>query len=155
MNKPLINIKANQKWYIFAALYELYATLTNSLPCMKILILGLSLLLVNLVTISQTIIRSDTVIKKTVRVNESFELQFLDSPGSGYCWYLEKCDSLNIVISLLRSDLLEGDGPKGGRYISTYEYTGQCIGNYLLEYTYGRPWLKEKLYRCSLEIDIK
>jgi predicted secreted protein len=104
---------------------------------------------------SQNAIQSDTIIKKSIQVNESFELLFLESPGAGYCWSLEKSDSSNILIRFLRKDLLKGDQPKGGRYISTYKFVGQNIGNYLLTYTYGRPWLNEKLYRCVLKIDIK
>jgi predicted secreted protein len=133
----------------------LSATLINCVPNMKTLILSLSIFFVSLLTMSQNIIRSDTIIEKAIHINESFDLQFLESPGAGYCWSLEKSDTSNILIRFLRKDLLEGDKPRGGRYISTYKFIGQNNGNYLLTYTYGRPWLNEKLYRCVLKIDIK
>lgn len=122
---------------------------------MKTLILSLSICLFSVVAMSQNAIQSDTIIKKAIQVNESFELLFLESPGAGYCWSLEKSDSSNILIRFLRKDLLKGDLPIGGRYVSTYKFTGKNIGNYKLTYTYGRPWLNEKLYRCVLKIEIK
>lgn len=122
---------------------------------MKTSILYVSFLLYGLFSFGQNVIKSDTVISKTVRVNESFELQFLDWPGTGSGWNLtERSDTTNVSVRLLKQVLAEGYGPLGGKYITFYRYTGLNKGVFKLEYHYGRPWLKEKLYECMLEITV-
>jgi hypothetical protein len=112
--------------------------------------------LINHFTFSQDIIYSDTVIRKTINVNESFELNFLDSPGSGYIWYLPiKCDSTIVNVRLTKTEVMPGDFPKGGRWIYTYTYSGLIKGTFLLEYYYGRSWLKEKINSCIINLTIK
>jgi len=123
---------------------------------MKTIILIIFISLVYHFTFSQNIIHSDTVISKTINVNESFELNFLDSPGSGYIWYLPiKCDSTKFNVRLTKTEVMPGDFPKGGRWIYTYTYSGLIKGTYLLEYYYGRSWLKEKINTCTINLTIK
>ena len=121
---------------------------------MKKIVIAISFLLLSEFTIAQ--IQSDTTINKTIRLNESFELQFVHLPGAGYSWDLmKKCDSNIISIQLICNEVMAGNGPVGGHYISTYKYTGLHKGTYLLEYFYRRPWLKEYLYKCSLTINVE
>ncbi|MDA3942916.1 MAG: protease inhibitor I42 family protein, partial [Bacteroidetes bacterium] len=123
---------------------------------MKNLISFLSLLLISSFCLCQNVIRTDTTIFQTISVNESFELRFENWPGTGYGWFLpENHDSTQVTIHLRKEELMEGYGAKGGKYISTYEYTGLTRGTFLLEYSYGRPWLKEKLRKCNLKIIVK
>lgn len=49
---------------------------------------------------------------------------------------------------------MNGYGPKGGKYIYTYEYTGLIKGTYHFEYVFGRPWLNQKLKKCNLIINV-
>lgn len=120
---------------------------------MKTPLLIFTLLLIICFCDAQEVIRSDTSILKTIGVNESFELRFEDLPGAGYMWRLsENSDTTWVKIELVKKELMEGYQPIGGKYISIYAYTGLSTGTFMLEYYYGRPWLKEKLYKCTLKI---
>jgi len=122
---------------------------------LKAIIVSISVLLFGLISFGQNIINSDTTLSRTIRVNDSFELQYLDWPGTGYSWYLTaNSDTSSVSIVLIKQALAEGYGPKGGKYISFYKYTGLKKGLFVLEYRYGRPWLKEKLYKCILKISV-
>jgi hypothetical protein len=48
-----------------------------------------------------------------------------------------------VRIHLKKEELMEGHAAKGGKYISTYIYTGLTKGTFFLEYFYGRAFLKE------------
>ena len=123
---------------------------------MKTITLIILFSLINLLTFSQNIIHSDTVIRKTINVNETFELKFLDWPGTGYSWYMPvKCDSTKVSIQLSKEEVMAGNFPKGGKQISTYSYSGLTKGTYLLKYYYGRSWLKEKIKTCAVNLTIK
>jgi predicted secreted protein len=112
--------------------------------------------LVSILAFSQNIIHHDTVINKTINLNETFELKFLDWPGTGYTWYLPvKCDSTKVNIRLLKQKVMVGYLPVGGKWVSTYQYAGLIPGTYLLEYYYGRSWEKEKLNTCIINLTIK
>jgi len=120
---------------------------------MKRTIFSLALLLLSLFAFSQNVIQADTSITKTIKVYESFDLQFLD--WDGYMWYPpDSCDSAIISIRSLGSKLLDPRYPVGGKRITTYEFVGLTKGTYALEYNYGRPWLKEKMFQCILKITI-
>jgi predicted secreted protein len=115
-----------------------------------------SLLLISTLAVAQHPVRSDTTIRKTIKVNGSFELQFVHCPGAGYTWDLmKKCDSSAVSIRLLTNEVMSGNAAVGGHYVSTYKYKGLMKGTYLLEYFYRRPWLQEYLYKCSLTITVK
>jgi predicted secreted protein len=119
------------------------------IPCIALFLLGSMVM-------GQRHIHSDTIITRTIKLNESFQLQFVHLPGAGYGWDLmKKCDSTFISIQLISDEVLAGNGPVGGHYVSTYKYTGLVKGTYLLEYFYRRPWLKEYLYKCSLTIVVE
>ena len=123
---------------------------------MKTIISILCLFLINLLTSGQNIIHFDTTVNKTINANESFELKFLDWPGTGYSWYLpEICDSSKIIIKLLKKEVMTGYGAIGGKWVSTYTYCGLVKGTYQLEYYYGRSWIKEKINKCTLNLKIK
>lgn len=122
---------------------------------MKTVVLCIFGLLFCLFLFGQGIIQSDTAITKTIRVNQSFKLQFLNSPGTGYTWHLpDGYDTTGVSIQLLKQELAEGNKPIGGNYIAFYKYTGLTQGNFLIEYVYSRPWLKEKLYKCILKVTV-
>jgi predicted secreted protein len=113
----------------------------------------LSLLFISSFCLCQNVIQTDTTIIHTIKLKETFELRFENWPGTGYVWYLPaNYDSTQVTIHLRKEELMEGYGARGGKYISTYEYTGLTGGTFLIEYAYGRPWLKEKLKRCNLKI---
>ena len=121
---------------------------------MKKIVVAILFLLLSVFTMAQ--IQSDTTLRKTIKLNESFELQFVHLPGAGYSWDLmKKCDSTVIFIQSVKNEVMAGNGPVGGHYICTYKYTGLAKGTYLLEYFYRRPWLSEYLYKCSLKIIVK
>ena len=123
---------------------------------MKTIISIIWLCLISILAFSQNIIHFDTVINKALNVNETFELKFLNSPGSGYIWYLPiKCDSTKIKIQLSKKEVMAGNFPKGGNWISTYTYSGLIKGTYQLEYYYGKSWLKEKINTCTVNLIIK
>lgn len=123
---------------------------------MKTTISSLTFILIGTICLCQNPIQNDTTITKTIHLGESFELCFENSPGSGYIWYLPSdYDSTQVKIQLQKEELKEGHGPKGGKYISTYKYTGLTSGTFLLEYSVDRPWLEEKLKRCHLKIVVK
>lgn len=123
---------------------------------MKTVISGIVLVFLSTAVLAQGYIQSDTTISRTIKLNESFQLQFVHLPGAGYGWDLmKKCDSTVISIKLVSNVVMEGNGPIGGHYISTYKYTGLVKGTYLLEYFYRRPWLKEYQYKCSLTIAVE
>jgi predicted secreted protein len=123
---------------------------------MKTVISCIALWLLSTTALAQGYIQSDTTISKTIKLNESFQLQFVHLPGAGYGWDLMKnCDSTVISIQLVKNEVMEGNGPVGGHYVSTYKYTGLAKGTYLLEYFYRRPWLPEYLYKCSLTIIVE
>jgi hypothetical protein len=65
------------------------------------------------------------------------------------------CDSTKIKIQLSNSEVITGNFSKGGKCINTYIYSGLTKGTYLLEYYYGRVWLKEIISRCKVNLTIK
>jgi predicted secreted protein len=104
----------------------------------------------------QKVIQPDTVVTKNIGVHERFTFQFLEQPGSGYVWRLNSgYDSTLVSIRLLRQEPVKGTSKAGGKYVTTYEYTGKSRGTLVLEYLYGRPGLHEKQYKCDLRIIIK
>ncbi|MCX6245251.1 MAG: protease inhibitor I42 family protein [Bacteroidetes bacterium] len=123
---------------------------------MKTILSIICLSLISILSLSQNIIHFDTLISKTINVNESFDLKFLDWPSTGYTWYLPvKCDSTKVKIQLSKKELMAGDFPKGGKWISTYTFSGLFKGRYLLEYYYGRSWLTEKINTCTINLMVK
>ncbi len=123
---------------------------------MKTAISSITFILISSFCLSQNPIQTDTTISRIINIGESFELRFENSPGTAYVWYLpENYDSTQVTIHLKKEELAEGFKPKGGKYISTYEYTGLTSGTFLLEYSYGRLGLKEKLRKCNLKIIVK
>jgi predicted secreted protein len=122
---------------------------------MKTLLSSISLLLISLFSLCQNIIHSDTSITKTIKVNDTFDLQFVDWPSPGLGWKLySEYDSTIISIKEVSSKLMEGNFLIGGKYINTIQFKGNKYGEISLEYFYGRPWLKEKLHRCQIKIII-
>jgi predicted secreted protein len=123
---------------------------------MKTTISSLLFILISTFCVSQNPIHTDTTITKTISLGESIELSFEDSPGTGYAWYLPVIhDSTRLSIQFQKQELMEGYKPVGGKYITTYKYTGHTNGTFLIVYSYGRPWLKEILKRCRLEIIVE
>lgn len=120
---------------------------------MKISIFCILFCLVSKFCISQNPISTDTTITKTIRVGDSFVLGFENSPGSGYVWNIsENYDTTQVIIKLLKEELVQGHQLKGGNYISSYVFTVLNKGTFHIEYSYSRPWLKEKLRSCNLKI---
>jgi predicted secreted protein len=129
---------------------------TKAKTDMKTTIFSVTFILLSTFCLSQNPIQKDTTLTKTINVGESFELRFEDSPGTAYVWYLnENYDSTQVTIQQQKEELIEGYKPKGGKYITSYVYTGLTSGTFFLEYYFGRPWLKEKLKRCKLKIIVK
>jgi predicted secreted protein len=123
---------------------------------MKTTISSVTFILISTFCLSQNPIQTDTTITKSIHSGESFELSFENSPGTGYVWYLpENYDSTILTIQLKKRELVEGYKPKGGKYIYTYVFTGLRNGTFFLEYSFGRPWLKEKLKICILKIIVE
>ena len=123
---------------------------------MKTTISSLLFIFISTFCVSQNFIHTDTTITRTISLGESFELSFEDSPGTGCAWYLpENFDSTLVSIQFQKQELMEGYLPIGGKYITTYNYTGHTHGTFLLEYSYGRPWLKAILKRCNLKIIVE
>jgi len=113
------------------------------------------LILITNITFGQNPIDSDISITKSINVNETFELKFVEWPGCGYCWGITyNQDSSFVSIKLKSSELMSGYLPVGGKYINTYSFKGKQKGNVTLTYYYGRPWLKEKLYKCTVTVII-
>jgi len=107
------------------------------------------------ITFGQNFIDSNISITKNIKVNEIFELKFVEWPGCGYCWGItHNQDSSFVSIKLKSSEVMSGYGQKGGKYINTYSFQGKQQGNVTLTYYYGRPWLKEELYKCTITIII-
>lgn len=112
--------------------------------------------LLSLVAFSQTIIQSDTNISKTVNINDSFELSFLDWPGVGQMWQLsDNIDSTKISIHLIKKEVMAGYKPKGGKYVTTYNYKCLVKGRYLLKYIYYGRALDGDLKKCLITIEIE
>lgn len=112
-------------------------------------------LLFNNFTFCQNLIDSDISITKNIKVNENFELKFVEWPGCGYGWGItHNQDSSFVSVKLKSSELMSGYLPVGGKYINTYLFIGKQKGNVTLTYYYGRPWLKEHLYKCTLSVII-
>ena len=104
----------------------------------------------------QKYISSDTVINQKIKAGESFELKFVNLPGAGYIWKADSSYNKSIIkIEEVSSVVMEGNGPKGGRYIATIKFTGIKPGNTIIEYFYGRPWLSEWLHRCQIKIQVE
>jgi len=123
---------------------------------MKTLFSGFCFLLIGLLSYSQGIIHNDTVISKTIRIGETFDLQFEHLPGAGYLWeFSGGCDSTEVSIKQINKQPEEGNQPIVGKYVYTNRYIGLKKGTYRVEYAYGRPWLQEHLYHCILEIFVK
>lgn len=122
----------------------------------KIIIIGVSLILIGLYSRSQDIILPNTEISKSLTVHDTLDLQFFNSPGSGFLWNFNcNYDSSVVSIKYKSYKLRNGDFPKGGRYISTIQYQGLKPGRILLLYSYGQQWLKDDLSYSRIEIIIK
>jgi len=122
----------------------------------KTIFLSIALLFLTSTSWGQNIIRSDTAITKTIKVNDTIELQFLDWPSPGIGWKLySDYDTSLISIKEKSLKLMEGNFPIGGKYIRTIQYKGKKPGEVRLEYFWGRPWLKEKLHRCQIQFKIR
>jgi predicted secreted protein len=105
---------------------------------------------------SQNPIKSDTSINKTIKVHETFDLQFVDWPSPGLCWQLySSFDSTILSITMVSDEVMKNNFPKGGKWIKTLRFQGNQPGDVKLEYFYGRLWLDEKLNKCELNIHIK
>jgi predicted secreted protein len=123
---------------------------------MKTLLISISLFLISSFALCQNIIQSDTSINKTIGIADTFDLQFIHWPSPGFGWKLySEYDTTVISIKKISSKLMEGNFPKGGKYINTIQFKGNKSGEVILEYFWGRPWLKEKLKRCQIKIIIK
>jgi predicted secreted protein len=123
---------------------------------MKPLTIIVLLLITVISALGQNFIDSDSVIYKKLEINESFDLQFVDRPSPGMLWSINtKYDSTMITIKEISSKLMEGDFPIGGRYVKTVEFTGIKKGEIVLEYSIGRPWIKEILHTCQISIEIE
>jgi hypothetical protein len=119
-----------------------------------IIFLGILILLTK-ITLCQNLIQSDTSIEKTIRVNDTIDLQFLDWPSPGICWTLYSKYDTSMISMRLKSTKPLTQFPKGGKWISTIQYKAKKPGEVKLEYYWGRPWLKEQKYLCKLSIIIK
>ena len=64
----------------------------------------------SITSLGQRPINSDTIIRKSVIVNEGFELKFQECPGAGYSWSLSvPFDTTILSIRQLSSELMEGN----------------------------------------------
>jgi hypothetical protein len=121
----------------------------------KTILLSSVLLIICSTSFCQDIIQSDTDITKSIRVNDTIDLQFLDWPSPGIGWRLySEYDTTIISINVISSKLMEGNFQFGGKYIKTVQYIGKKTGEVRLEYFWGRPWLQEKLNYCRIAIII-
>jgi predicted secreted protein len=110
----------------------------------------------SITSFGQRPIESDTIIRKNIMVNESFELTFLECPGAGYSWSLSTIyDSTTLSIRQISTNLMEGNYQVGGHYVTSYLFKGLKRKNLTLFYYYQRPWLKDKLFKCKIVIRIK
>lgn len=122
----------------------------------SVTILLILCLIDSITSLGQQPINSDTIIKKSIIVNEGFEIKFLDCPGAGYGWYLSTSyDTTVLSIRQTSSELMEGNYRIGGHYVATYYFKGLKKRNLSLVYYYKRPWLKERLFKCKIIIKIK
>ncbi len=88
-------------------------------------------------------------------MNEGFELKFQECPGAGYGWSLStKYDTTILSVRPISSELMKGNYQVGGHYVTTYYFKGLKRKNLTLVYYYQRPWLRDKLYKCKIEIRI-
>ena len=122
----------------------------------KILFANLVLFLLCFPAIGQELINREMEIGKNIKVSDTIDLPFVDSPSAGMHWKLySDFDSTIISIKLKSYMLMAGDFPKGGRYIETIQCKALKPGSVVLDFYYGRVWLKEKLSRCRVEIKIQ
>ena len=113
-------------------------------------------LIESITSLGQRPINSDTIIKKSIIVNEGFEIKFLECPGAGYGWNLSTpYDTTVLSIRQISSELMEGNYRIGGHYVTTYYFKGLKKKNLTLVYYYQRPWLKDRLFKCKIMIKIK
>ena len=138
-----------------AAGQALWATTRNEMTAkMKIQLFFLVSILIYSNTFSQNIIKEDTEINETIRVNDTIDLEFLH--GDGFAWWSDtNYDSTLISVKFKSSRLMEGNLPKDGKQIHTIQFKGKKPGKVNLEFYWGRPWLKEKLYTCLIAIQIQ
>ena len=123
---------------------------------MKRIIISISFLLASFILFGQNIINNDTTIRITISLNKAFDLKFEDWPSPGIIWYLpDSSNASELSIKLIKQELKEGEKPEGGKYISTYNYKIKAKGEYILEYFYGRLWLKEKSKKCIVKINVE
>jgi hypothetical protein len=122
----------------------------------KKIIASIAFLFMGLISRGQNIIEFDTDITRTIKVNDTIDLQFLDWPSPGIRWQLYSAYDTTIISIINKSSrLMEGNFQVGGKYIRTIQYKGMKPGHVELEYFWGRPWLKEKIYCCRIEIIIE
>ena len=104
----------------------------------------------------QKYISSDTSITQKIKSGNSFELKFVNLPGAGYIWKADSSyDKSIIAIREVSSVVMEGNAAAGGHFINTIEFIGKKPGNTIIDYFYGRPWLKEWLYKCQIKIQVE
>lgn len=104
----------------------------------------------------QELINKEMEIDRKVKIADTIDLSFVVSPGAGMVWKLySEYDSTIISISHKSHELMAGDFPIGGRYIETIQCKALKPGSVVLDFYYGRTWLKEKLYRCRIRINIQ
>ncbi len=122
---------------------------------MKAMIIGFFVIITCSTLTAQTVISSDTTIRRRIKINETFNLLFDFWPSPGMSWYmLDVHDSTVVKIISTDSKLMEGQFPIGGRYAQTFVFTGLKKGEVMLDYYWGRLWLKERLKKCTLIINI-
>lgn len=120
---------------------------------MKILIPLFVILLASCAVYSQHVISSDEDINRTLSVKDTFDLEFLHS--CGYCWWSDRAyDTTLVSVRFISSRLIEGQLPKGGDQIHTIRFEGLKSGSVRIEFFWGRPWLKEKLHTCAVNVRV-
>lgn len=120
---------------------------------MKIQIAVFLLLLAGSGVFSQHVISTDEEIDRTIRVRDTFDLEFLH--GDGYGWWSERnYDTTLVSVRFISSRLMEGHLPIGGQQIHTLRFEGLKPCSVRIEFFWGRPWLKEKLHTFVLNIRV-
>lgn len=123
---------------------------------MKTVLLSTILLFISSLSWCQNLIQSNTEINKTINLNDTINLQFVDWPSPGMFWQLDSnYDTTLILIKEKSFKLMEGNFPKGGKYIRTIQYKGKKPGEVRLVYTFKRHSLNEETYFCKIDFIIK
>jgi predicted secreted protein len=85
-------------------------------------------------------VQNNTMIR--AKLNENFEVKLEACHDGGYSWFLEPVDTTKIhfVSQTIRS-VSGKPNIKGGNVIETWTFTGLQPGDYVLVFSYKRPWL--------------